>query len=355
MSSKRIPFYDNYRFFLITAVVVGHFLDAYRQSGIFKSLFVFIYIFHMPAFIFTAGMFHQNKNVRKRVIFFFVVGYLLKILITLTLVISGAEETSFSMLSDSNIPWYMFALSAYTILSYLTRDLDKRVLLVLSVLLGCFAGYDPKVGDYLYLSRIAVFYPFYIAGEIACRETIRELRSKKSVRVLSLVFLCSILLICLGFSEFVYSFRPLLTGRYPFKVSDAFLRWGCLYRLGCYCLSMLLSFSLLMLTPAQRIFFLTAAGSRTLHVYFWHYPILGVLRIAGLPNLLCASIPGKALWVLLAFLLTILLSLKPAAVPLTVLKRQLFQDPDRKTRPAGRKIPGQPGGKYLASRAEKPD
>jgi len=48
----RDTFYDNLKFFLIVTVVVGHFVSPLTDSSKFcKSLFLFIYTFHMPLFV----------------------------------------------------------------------------------------------------------------------------------------------------------------------------------------------------------------------------------------------------------------------------------------------------------------
>ena len=75
--------YDNLKFFLIVLVVVGHFLEFYdTRSDIFKSLFVFIYSFHMPLFLFVSGLFTREKPVSvEKIIFYFILGYALKMLI----------------------------------------------------------------------------------------------------------------------------------------------------------------------------------------------------------------------------------------------------------------------------------
>ncbi len=47
-SRERIYLYDNLKFFLIFAVVLGHSLgDFLEGNNLFKSVFIFIYAFHM--------------------------------------------------------------------------------------------------------------------------------------------------------------------------------------------------------------------------------------------------------------------------------------------------------------------
>ena len=314
----------------MTAVVAGHFIDSYlSNSNAYKSLFIFIYAFHMPAFMYLAGMFHDNTNVRSRAVRLVIYGYLAKILTAVSLVIRDGKKPVFHMLSDSRLPWFMFVLAVFTVLSYLTRDLDKRKILVLAILIGCLAGYDSGIGDELYLSRIAVFYPFYIAGELTPKDTIRRLHTNMELRMICLAFLCLLLALCLIVPGGVYPFRTLLTGRNPYKSSDLLKVMGGFYRLGSYLLASLMTFSWLMVIPDRYLPFVTKAGTRTLQVYFWHYLILAILIRCGFKDAVCADLPGKILWILTAVLAACILSLDYAAIK-TKLRVSFSGNNDRK-------------------------
>ena len=74
---ERDHYFDNARFFLIVLVVFGHLTRSYvNESHIFKALYMFIYSFHMPAFVLISGFF--AKGVGKP-------GYIKKITIKLLL------------------------------------------------------------------------------------------------------------------------------------------------------------------------------------------------------------------------------------------------------------------------------
>lgn len=53
-----------------------------------------------------------------------------------------------------------FATAAYYVISYILRNINKKWLLALSVLLALLVGYDPDVNDVLVMSRIIIFYRF---------------------------------------------------------------------------------------------------------------------------------------------------------------------------------------------------
>lgn len=81
----RIAKWDNLKFFLILTVVVGHVAELYMgQSTSLRAVLFYIYIFHMPAFIFLSGLFFK-KTVRQndwtKVFSYFIFYVLVKILL----------------------------------------------------------------------------------------------------------------------------------------------------------------------------------------------------------------------------------------------------------------------------------
>jgi fucose 4-O-acetylase-like acetyltransferase len=162
--SARIPLYDNIKFAMVTLVVVGHFADKFTQnSATCRSIFLFIYTFHMPMMLFVAGAFYKNSRNTSKILFYICSGFAVKIAYSCVYLICN-HKTDFSLLSDSGLPWFMFALAAFQFLMYIFRNTNKVFLLAAFVTLACFVGYDTSIGDYLYLSRIIVFFPFYLLG-----------------------------------------------------------------------------------------------------------------------------------------------------------------------------------------------
>ena len=59
--TERSAYYDNVKFWLIAIVVVGHFVEFYmNESELCKWLWYYLYIFHMPLFIFITALFLKN-------------------------------------------------------------------------------------------------------------------------------------------------------------------------------------------------------------------------------------------------------------------------------------------------------
>lgn len=57
LENKRIYWYDNLKFFLMVLVVLGHGADyGTSQYASFRFAYLFVYIFHMPLFLFIKNM-----------------------------------------------------------------------------------------------------------------------------------------------------------------------------------------------------------------------------------------------------------------------------------------------------------
>ena len=64
----RNPYWDNVKFFTIASVVFFHFLlGIVDEEPLSKAIYIFIYSFHMPTFIFVSGLFLKyDKNHKLR-------------------------------------------------------------------------------------------------------------------------------------------------------------------------------------------------------------------------------------------------------------------------------------------------
>jgi putative acyltransferase len=177
--TNRIFLWDNLKFFLICCVVVGHFVDQHADvSNTYGSIFLFIYSFHIPLFIFISGLFYNDKNILKKVIYFFSIGYLYKIVSAIIDRLLGNVKAEFILLSGGGISWFMFAIAIYMIIGYLLRNQNKKFIFLFSIMLACFVGYDQTIGDFLYLSRIIIFLPFFLLGLVVRNEDIVKLKKK---------------------------------------------------------------------------------------------------------------------------------------------------------------------------------
>ena len=96
---NRIALWDNLKFLLVTCVVIGHFADQFTDvSIIYDSIFLFIYSFHIPLFIFISGVLYKNKYTINKALFFISIGFVYKIISSLIdRVVYGTVNVEFSL------------------------------------------------------------------------------------------------------------------------------------------------------------------------------------------------------------------------------------------------------------------
>lgn len=325
---QRISLWDNLRFLLIVLVVIGHFSDFFTdQCQGYKSLFLFMYPFHMPLFLFISGHFFRAEKITSKCLYYISIGFLLKLTIYGFTVFSGSN-TSFALLSDGGIPWYLFVLAIYTAVTYLLRNQNPVYVLIFSVILACAAGFDKDIGDQLYLSRAIVFFPFYWAGTMINDQLIQNAKKKICVLLIAVGLLIGWGIACIMVPDRLYILRHLLTGRNHYAAD--IWAYGPIYRLFTYLISAIMCFSVTILMPNKRIPCITKMGTNTLDVYFWHWPVFIILsRYLHIRNLFQIGLWGKIGYLGVAVALTVLLSMGGIlSWPLNQIKKICFHKKD---------------------------
>ena len=280
-NSARLQKWDILKFFLIFLVVLGHIADFNtRNNEYMRTLYLAIYTFHMPLFIFVSGLFAKktvNEKRKDKIFGYLVLYFVLKFINFLYFWIS-AGKTSFSVFTETGLPWFMLALFAYSLITIAVRDFSHKHIMVFAILIACLAGYDKNINSFLALSRIIVFFPFYYAGYIFDAKKIEEHCKKRSPKIVSAVILTAFVLFAVFFGGRYYWLRPLVTGANPFASLNTCADYGFLIRLGYYAVAAALCYAVIVLTPSKTPFGIAAKiGKRTLPVYAFHYIILYIL------------------------------------------------------------------------------
>lgn len=322
--NERIALWDNMKFFLIALVVIGHIVDfATSKSPICRSIYLYIYTFHMPLFIFISGLFFRSKNVFNKVLFLIIFGFITKILLSVTPLLLGGGIRGFRLLADGGIPWFMFALAAFYTLGYILRQQNKTLILCLSITIACFVGYDKSIGNYLYLSRIIIFFPFFWFGTMISSDLVIKYRNCFYWRKFSIAFalLALICFVCIYYLQDVYTYRGLFNGRYPFN--PVMRELGPLHRTLCYIVTVLMCWSIIIITPKFKIPLISTWGTRSLSVYFWHFPAISIWAHYSNFAELSKSSFGLIILITGGLIITIILSSKPFDYLLTSLRNTI--------------------------------
>lgn len=272
MQQNRIAKWDNLKQFLIFCVVVGHTIYYFRNaSQLAKALYLFLYSFHMPAFLFVAGLFSKRAIREKRqekIVEYLVIYVVMKFLEALG--DQWAKGTfSFHFLWESGPAWFALALAVFLFVTMLLQDVNPKFLFLSAVLVGCVAGLDTHFGDHFASMRICVFYPVFLAGFYLNPEWFHmEWRTKMQrvwLRLVSILVLGGCLFLCVWHTETWYPLLKWFKGKYEYKEMGYGLE-GVLIRLGCYLFWAVMICAILLLADEKRRVS-TWLGQRTMSVF----------------------------------------------------------------------------------------
>lgn len=307
----RIAYFDNLKALGMLLVVIGHFVSqssVWNEPG-HKQLFLFIYSFHMPLFFLVSGFFHKNKNILKKVITYIAYGYLCKVLLYITNICLG-KNPQFHFFWESGLPWFLFVLAYFVFATWLVRNIDKKIVLVVACLLPCFSGYFPWINDTLCLSRAIVYFPFYFIGTLLTSDTINKIRKYQW-----LAFLTLLIYALLVFQDYktMTILAKYFTGRNPFPISH--YDFAFLFRMFAFIIALALCLAIMALVPNQ-IYSWTWIGGRTLQIYLWHRVLLYFIIATNLDVLILGlKLGGGVVWLALSVLVYVLCTLKFFLLP----------------------------------------
>ena len=336
MDKKRLFPLDNLKFVLIVFVVIGHLIDygsSEFQADAFHRMAVFIYAFHMPLFIFISGMFFMSEHILRKVLYYLLTGLVMKA--TVFLFQRLIYHTGLFTFSNLNGPdWFMLALAVYTALMYWLRRCKGKWILAVALPLALAAGYIDAINTFMSVSRVVVFFPFFVLGTMLPPDAVIRFVSKRKWRVTGSVLIAVWAVLNIFWGDRIAYLKLLFTGSTPYSYLPYGLApYGALMRLLSYTIATLLGFSFLAVVPRREVRLQSRFGARTLQVYFWHLPLLFLLHTLDyqLCGTFLATVPwGYCVSILLSVGIALLLSTKPFAFPTNLIKKLTFQTRHKK-------------------------
>jgi fucose 4-O-acetylase-like acetyltransferase len=171
---------DNIKFLLIFLVVFGHLLELFVSSK-GTLLYLLIYSFHMPAFVFLTGYYARFEP--KKIVLKLIVPYI--IFQVLYVLLQRKQAAVYHPLLDTVVSVCSDNLEAAS--AFMRKKL--KLSLIIAVIIALLAGFDDTIGYYLSLSRIIVFFPFFLLGNLLSKEPdkLKAFTTKKAVKALSVV------------------------------------------------------------------------------------------------------------------------------------------------------------------------
>lgn len=303
-SPARRPEIDNIKGLLIILTVLAHTVELVPPQPQLMHFYNFIYIFHMPAFLFLSGYLSRGGtefNAKKVVSQLFIPFLLFNCVYEIAwFVQNGAASKYLISFAPCWILWFVFSLMCMRLLSPVMMAFKGS--LALAVTIGVISSLFVYNGFVLSLSRTLVFLPYYIAGCLAWHYTGGELPVKLPRYALpaAVLFLGFCFYIAPGLNIVaLYGNAPLAgTGMPPDEIITL--------RLGYYILSSIAIISICLI--AARFSWLHKLGENALYIYLWHGLLLKFV-ISNDLSWLSTSLPLLLIELLtVALLITLLFS-----------------------------------------------
>jgi len=158
---------DSVKYCLIVVVIAGHVIE-YSETTVSIIVWKWIYIFHMPLFIFISGYFSRKKDkelwpsiwkLLEPLIVFQTVAIITKL-------INGGETSFRDILTPWYVLWYLLSLIYWRLmLQVIPESILRNAKLILPTAFGIsiFTGFLP-IDNFLSLHRTFAFMPFFFLG-----------------------------------------------------------------------------------------------------------------------------------------------------------------------------------------------
>ncbi len=307
---KRIALWDNLKFLLIIFVVIGHYTQQFRTDNeTLQRIYVFIYSFHMPAFIFATGLFSKravNEKDIKKILPYLTCFFATTLILFITKALLGWAPV-FELFSPSGISWYLMSMFFMFLITMLIKDYKPQYIFVLSLIIGVMCGFaQAENPDFFTWMRTLTFYPFFCLGYISDREKIEKATNKISIKITAVIFFVAIYLLIYFYPKQANKISRLNTARHTYSELGRFAPYGWELRLLTYAISFAAIFLLISLIPRKRIKGFTSLGERTLGIYMFHYVIVYIaVYVLKIQNIFkSTSDNGFAYFIILIAILT---------------------------------------------------
>lgn len=262
---------DNLKGLLIFLVVFGHSLELYKNEDILVNIiYTFIYLFHMPVFVFVSGYFSKNLDRCRSTAFkTFLIPFVIFNTLWNGLAAIFMGPAAFSFVTPGWALWYLMSMFLWRIL---IKDLVKiKYIFPLSILMGLSAGIFSDFDALLSLSRTLVFLPFFLAGYYTSEHGLAILKKPSRlysfcITVIAVIFAVFIAKTNIIPVEFLY-------GSSPFKTYTVPIWIGMASRALLYVIGFSFVFGLINVMKQTPTFF-SKIGSNTFSIYILHTYLL---------------------------------------------------------------------------------
>lgn len=172
-----------------------------------EYLYSFIYLFHMPFFVFISGYFSKHVTIKKLIRSTFLLLETFIILQVGFLLLRNETWPEWrAIFSPWYAPWYLLSLIWWRWTAYACLKIRRPALcLWTAILIGLFSGFLNGAAEptsFLAMARTCLFLPFFIAGLYTTPEKIKHIRRQPHTLYIILCLMIAVSLIPFSGNDF---------------------------------------------------------------------------------------------------------------------------------------------------------
>lgn len=273
---KRDLYWDTLKFSLIFLVIYGHIISGCSFGSKFNlATYNFIYLFHMPLFVFISGRFSQIKDKQnyKRNILRLLETYIVFQVISSAILIFRNHEFSYKYLYEPNwVLWYLISLSIWRLIIYFIPSnwlVYRKRIITTSFIISLLAGFVP-ISYTFTIQKSFTLLPFFVLGyystSVDIKSTISKIPSFIAIGTLLIAFAILYFIINQDLSPITHCCYPYWSEDFTHTIQK------CIARSIYIASAIILSIMAMRLTYSSRI--LSKWGSLTLFLFIYHTFVL---------------------------------------------------------------------------------
>jgi len=235
-----------------------------------RSIYIFIFMFHMPLFIYVSGYFSKNfDKCRRNAIKDLLVPYIVFNIIWYL----SVGNYKFPLYNAGWTLWYLISLFFFRF--FLVDIIKVKWVLILSIILGLLIGFVNKYNNFLSFTRTFAFLPFFLLGYYSNNLTVNKIKNYyKIISILGLISIGTFAFIVSKYEVINYRFLYMFQSYGSFGLGAV---QGVLLRILFYILAILISVFLINLVPNKKLKF-SEIGTDTMLIYLGHIYIIKFLN-----------------------------------------------------------------------------
>ncbi|AWB45658.1 fucose 4-O-acetylase [Paenibacillus sp. CAA11] len=298
----------NLRFLLIVCVFIGNLIEPLiLQAPHMHALYVWIFTFHMPLFVFVTGYFAKHNlrgDAGRKLLIQIGLQYLIfqSIYSVLDITVFKVNQIHHSFFAPYLLLWFLASHIFWRLALRLMLKWPVKLQFLCSLAGGILVGYLQMDGTWLSLSRSFIYLPFFVAGYHYSYAYFVKFITRNIRR---LALLTSLIL--LGAAAIWSNQMQIgwLYGSMTYAQLQYHEWYAGLFRATIYMVQIISAAAILLLVP-QRQHRITDWGKRTLYVFLLHGLIVRFAAVSPIYSYIESPAASFAL-MLAAILLTILL------------------------------------------------